>query len=61
MKHAYKIYLETEDYKFLIEKAKQCSFSGRGALSYFLSFIAKNEILFLDQNLKKMLKALNLS
>ena len=60
-KKDYKIYLEEADYKKLIQKALECGYSGRGALSHFLSYVAQNQIVFLDENCKKMLKSLSLT
>ena len=61
MKQSYKFYIEKEDHKKLISKAKEMSYEGRGALSKFLTFIARNPIILMDQNTKTMLKALDLS
>ncbi len=59
MKQSIRIYLESEDKKRLLEKAKQSGFEGRGALINFIQKIANEDICFLDENLKKMLKALS--
>ena len=59
-KEIIKIYLETADKKALISKASETGFFGRGAISHFLSFVARNDIIFLDDNCKKMLRTLDL-
>ena len=59
-KQAYKIYLEDSDYRKLIIKAGETGFSGRGSVSHFLKFLANNEVIFLDENCKKMLRAMQL-
>ena len=61
MKKPFKIYLEVKDYNNLIAKASECGYEGRGALSYFLTFVSQNQIIFLDKNTRTMLKALALS
>jgi len=60
-KKDFKIYLEESDYQKLIQKAQECGYSGRGALSHFLTYLAQNKIIFLDKNVKAILKALDLS
>ena len=60
-KKLYSVYLEYKDYKKLLDKAHEMDYSGRGTLSYFFSYIANNELVFLDANCKRMLKSLNLS
>lgn len=58
MKEPIKIYLDPETRKKLIKKANETGFSGRGALTKFLEKIATEDICFLDENLRKMLKVL---
>ena len=58
MKQAIKIYLEPQDKKALLEKAEKIGFVGRGALTKFIQKMARDEVCFLDDNLKKMLKVL---
>jgi len=60
MKQPYKIYIEPRDYKMLIQKAEECGYVGRGALSHFLSYLADNQIIFMDENVKRMLRAIQL-
>lgn len=60
MKKPIKIYLTSEQEKNLLAKAKQLGFTGRGSLSKFMEKISQEDICFLDENLKKMLKALNI-
>lgn len=55
MKKPIKIYLDEETTKKLIKKANDTGFSGRGALTKFFEKVAKEDICFLDKNLKKML------
>jgi len=42
----------------LIKKANETGFYGRGALTKFIEKIAREDICFLDKNLRKMLKVL---
>lgn len=58
MKKTIKIYLTEQQKKQLLEKAQQSGFSGRASLTRFIEKIASEDICFLDDNLKKMLKAL---
>jgi len=58
MKQPIKIYLNLETKKKLIKKANETGFSGRGALTKFVEKIAAEDICFLDENLRKMLKML---
>lgn len=58
MKQPIKIYLDSETKKYLVEKAGETGFTGRGALTKFIEKIATEDICFLDENLKKMLKLL---
>ena len=58
MKQPIKVYLNSETKKKLIQKANETGFSGRGALTKFVEKIATEDICFLDENLRKMLKVL---
>ncbi|GIU68257.1 MAG: hypothetical protein KatS3mg001_107 [Candidatus Pacearchaeota archaeon] len=58
MKQPVKIYLDLETKKKLLKKANETGFSGRGALTKFIEKIASDDICFLDNNLRKMLKVL---
>jgi len=58
MKQPIKIYLDSETRKKLLQKAGETGFQGRGALTKFVEKIAVEDICFLDENLRKMLKAL---
>ncbi len=58
MKQPIKIYLDSETKKKLIQKANETGFYGRGALTKFIEKISTEDICFLDENLRKMLKAL---
>jgi len=54
----YKFYLEPEDFAKLKSKAESSGFSGRGAISHFLAKVAREELAFLDNNLKSVLSLL---
>lgn len=56
MKRTVKIYLETED----LNRLKQKAGTGRGAISLYIKKIAREPVVFLDENAKTMLKALDL-
>lgn len=58
MKQPVKIYLDSETKKKLLQKVSETGFSGRGSLSKFIEKIAAEDICFLDENLRKMLKTL---
>jgi len=58
MKQPVKIYLDSETKKKLMQKASETGFSGRGAITKFIEKIASEDICFLDENLKKMLKVI---
>jgi len=58
MKQPIKIYLNFETKKKLLQKANETGFYDRGALTKFIEKIATEDICFLDENLRKMLKML---
>ena len=58
MKQTIKLYLETKDVDRLKQKANACGFNGRGCLSYYISKIARESIVFLDKDLINKLKEL---
>ena len=58
MKQPIKIYLDSETQKKLLRKANETGFNGRGSLTRFIEKVAGEDICFLDDNLRKMLKAL---
>ena len=58
MKQPIKIYLDSETKKKLIKKASETGFYGRGSLTKFIEKIAIEDICFLDENLRKMIKVL---
>ena len=58
MKRPIKIYLDSETEKKLLKKANETGFYGRGALTKFIEKISAEDNCFLDDNLRKMLKAL---
>lgn len=58
MKQPIKIYLNSETQRKLLKKANETGFNGRGALTKFIEKIAAEDICFLDDNLRKMLRAL---
>jgi len=56
MKQPIKIYLDSDTKRKLTQKAGETGFEGRGALTKFIEKIASEDICFLDDNVKKMLK-----
>ena len=58
MKQPIKVYLDSETQQKLLKKANETGFYGRGSLTKFVEKIAAEDICFLDDNLRKMLKAL---
>jgi hypothetical protein len=58
MKRPVKIYLDSETQKRLMKKVNDTGFYGRGAMTKFVEKIASEDICFLDENLRKMLKVL---
>lgn len=58
MKQPVKIYLDSETKKKLLQKVSETGFSGRGALTKFVEKVAAEDICFLDENLRKMLKTI---
>lgn len=56
MKQKYRIYIEPEDYRKLIHKAELMGYTGKGKLSYFLSRVAREPLIFADDNLKAFLE-----
>ncbi len=58
MKQPVKIYLDSETKKKLLQKASETGFEGRGALTKLIEKVASEDICFLDENLRKMLKTL---
>jgi hypothetical protein len=58
MKKPIKIYLDPETKKRLLQKANETGFYGRGAMTRFIEKISTEDICFLDENLRKMLRAL---
>lgn len=42
----------------LLQKASETGFNGRGALTKFIEKVASEDVCFLDDNLRKMLRAL---
>ena len=55
MKHGYKIYLEPKDLVKLKQKANNCGFNGRGCVSYYLTKIATEQIIFVDKEVIALL------
>ena len=47
--------MEPKDYAKLLSKAKEMGYEGRGSLSSFLQFLAQNQIIFVDDNIKTLL------
>jgi len=58
MKQPIKVYLDSETQKRLLKKVNETGFRGRGAITKFIEKIAVEDICFLDDNLRKMLRAL---
>lgn len=58
MKQPIKVYLDPETQKRLLKKAGETGFTGRGAMTKFIEKIASEDICFLDENLRKMIKTL---
>lgn len=58
MKQPVKIYLDSETKRKLLQKASETGFEGRGALTKLIEKVASEDICFLDENLRKMLKTL---
>jgi len=58
MKQPVKIYLDSDTKRKLLQKVDETGFSGRGALTKFIEKIAVEDICFLDENVRKMLKVL---
>jgi len=58
MKQPIKVYLDSETRKKLMQKASETGFNGRGAMTKFIEKIAIEDICFLDENLRKMLRVL---
>lgn len=58
MKQPIKVYLDDNTKRKLMQKANETGFYGRGAMTKFIEKIAAEDICFLDENLRKMLKAL---
>ncbi len=56
MKQPIKIYLDSDTKRKLTQKATETGFEGRGSLTKFIEKIASEDICFLDDNVKKMLK-----
>lgn len=58
MKQPIKVYLDSETKKKLMQKASETGFNGRGAMTKFIEKIAAEDICFLDENLRKMLRTI---
>ena len=58
MKQPIKVYLDSETQKKLLKKANETGFYGRGAMTKFMEKIAVEDICFLDDNLRKMLRTI---
>lgn len=59
IKKRVEIWLESEDVKRIILKAKECGFEGKGAISRYIEKIAREPICFIGQDVRSILKALN--
>ena len=60
MKKTIKVYLTTETENKLRVTAEGLGFEGRGWLTHFLEKISKEELVFLDSNVRRVLKAIDL-
>jgi len=60
MKKIIKVYIEADDYSQLVKKAEASGFRGRGAVSHYISKISREPICFLSEDVRNLLKALNL-
>lgn len=58
MKKAIKVYLEKEDYEKLMLKVRAAKFEGRGSLTRFIEKVAREDLAFFDDNIKKILKTI---
>ena len=58
MKQPIKVYLDSETKRKLMLKANETGFHGRGAMTRFIEKIAVEDICFLDENVRKMLRTL---
>jgi hypothetical protein len=60
MKKAIKVYLEPADEKSLKQKAETLFGYGRGSVSKYIEKITREPVCFIDDNVLKILGALNL-
>jgi len=60
MKKTIKVYLEIEDINELKQKAQEVGIDGRAWLTRYLEILSKEDIAILDQNLKKVLRLIDL-
>lgn len=60
MKKAIKVYLESADEKNLKQKAEVLFGNGRGIVSKYIEKISREPVVFIDDNVLKVLAALNL-
>jgi len=60
MKKTIKVYLEIEDINKLKQKAQEVGIDGRAWLTRYLEILSKEDIAILDQNLKKVLRLIDL-
>lgn len=56
MKHTIKIYIEDKDAKRLLSKAHQSGYNSRGAISKYISKVARENIIFIDDTILDSLK-----
>lgn len=59
MKRIYKLVIEEQDLNRLKDKANHMGFVGRGAVGHYIIKIARESVVFLDDNVKAVFKALN--
>ena len=60
MKHQIKIYLEPFELEGVKRAAAQVGLTGRGSLSRFIAKTGTEQIIFLDENTRKILGLFNL-
>ena len=58
MKIEKKIYLEPSDWKKLKEKAERSGFTGKGMLSHYIGKVAKENLFFLTEDVRSIIKLL---
>jgi hypothetical protein len=60
MKKTIKVYLDSETQNKLRQQSLELGIDGRAWLTHYLERISHQELIFLDSNVKKLLKAIDL-